>query len=209
MTPIARDAAPREALAIIAPLFAYPDARFEAHGRAESRELRDPDVDRFLDEVHAIDPAELQMLYTATFDLAPVCSPYLGVHLFGDEGRERARLMIGLRTAYGDRGDGGAGELPDHVAEVLRFARVFGDDEWSELVGLVMIPALTRMHTLLPASNPYRHLVAAALRFCGNAASVGTREAAHPAKRDGMTGDAVQASLDYAIAQESRYGGES
>jgi nitrate reductase assembly molybdenum cofactor insertion protein NarJ len=105
----------------------------------------------------------LQSIYTDTFDLAPSCSPYLGTHLFGDDSAGRARLMLGLRAA----GVGGGDELPDHVAEVLEFATKFSDDEWRELVPLVLLPALTKMDELLRAtSNPYREVVAEALELC-------------------------------------------
>jgi len=122
----------REALARLAPRFRYPDA---------------PD---------------LQATYTATFDLAPSCSPYLGTHLFGDESRDRVRLMAGLRGA----GVAGA-ELPDHIAEVLAFAPKFSEEEWRELVPLVLVPALKKMDELLrETANPYRHAVAEALALC-------------------------------------------
>jgi nitrate reductase assembly molybdenum cofactor insertion protein NarJ len=127
----------REALAALAPQFRYPSS------------------------------LELQSIYTATFDLAPSCSPYLGTHLFGDDSRDRARLMIGLRGA------GVAGEeLPDHVAEVLAFAPRFSEEEWRELVPLVLEPALAKMDALLrETSNPYRNAVAEALALCRGEAS--------------------------------------
>jgi len=122
----------RDALAALAPRFRYPD------------------------------DTDLQPIYTATFDLAPSCSPYLGTHLFGDDSGDRARLMIGLRGA-GVAGD----ELPDHIAEVLAHAQRFSDDEWSELVTLVLLPVLTKMDELLRATaNPYRDVVAEALAIC-------------------------------------------
>jgi nitrate reductase molybdenum cofactor assembly chaperone NarJ/NarW len=122
----------RDALAQLAPRFRYPDA------------------------------PELQAIYTATFDLAPSCSPYLGTHLFGDDSRDRVRLMVGLRGA-GVRGE----ELPDHIAEVLAFAPRFSEEEWRELVPLVLAPALAKMDALLrETSNPYRHAVAEALALC-------------------------------------------
>ena len=105
---------------------------------------------------------DLQSIYTSTFDLAPSCSPYLGAHLFADDSGDRARLMTGLRAA-GIGGD----ELPDHIAEVLAHAPQFSEEEWRELVPLVLVPALTRMDALLrQTANPYRHAVAEALALC-------------------------------------------
>ena len=110
---------------------------------------------------------ELAQIYTSTFDLAPSCSPYLGVHLFGDENPDRARLMVGLRLAYERAGISEGEELPDHIANVLAFA-ARDSEEREELIQLVLAPALAKMNEILaPTSNPYRHVVAEALHLCG------------------------------------------
>ena len=167
MTLVERPAALRVALERLAPLFRHPDALFPLRLR-DAMERPDPDLAAFAAEVSRCDLAELQSVYTSTFDLAPACSPYLGIHLFGDENRDRARLMVGLRVAYGREGLENPSELPDHIAEVLRFATRFGEEEWDELTRLVLVPALTKMDELLRDSvNPYRHVVAAALRATG------------------------------------------
>jgi nitrate reductase delta subunit len=142
----------------IAPLLRYPDARF-AENLDNARPLAGA-VEEFARETASLDLPALQAIYTATFDLAPACSPYLGVHLFDEDGRDRARLMVGLRM----RGVSGEGrELPDHVAEVIASAEKFDAEEWRDLVRLVLQPALSRMETILSGTaNPFRHLIAAA-----------------------------------------------
>lgn len=142
--------------AALAPLFRYPDEEF-AKRVGEARRVV-PAVETFAHATDGMDRALLQTVYSATFDLGPSCSPYLGSHVFGDESPGRAGLMIGLRM----KGIG-RGELPDHVAEVLENAASFEDDEWNEFEQLVLVPALTKMEALLAESNPYRLLVAAAL----------------------------------------------
>jgi nitrate reductase delta subunit len=167
MTLVEQTAAARVALERLAPLFRHPDGLFPLRLR-DAMERPDPDLAAFAEEARRCALAELQCMYTATFDLAPACSPYLGIHLFGDESRDRARLMVGLRMAYRREGSGDEAELPDHIAEVLRFATRFAADEWDELTRLVLVPALTKMDELLRDSvNPYRHVVAAALRVSG------------------------------------------
>ncbi|HEX6200854.1 MAG TPA: molecular chaperone TorD family protein, partial [Thermoanaerobaculia bacterium] len=111
---------------------------------------------------------ELEDLYTRTFDLTPVCAPFLSVHLFGQESFRRARLMTGLEEAYRRAGYDRGTELPDHLAVVLGAAEVFPDDEWRELVEQVLALPLARMKGALaggPADgsprNPYRHLLEA------------------------------------------------
>ncbi|HEX9161618.1 MAG TPA: molecular chaperone TorD family protein [Thermoanaerobaculia bacterium] len=142
----------------LAPLFRYPAARLAI-------DRGDADLDAFATEMSALDLAEQQSTYTTTFDLAASCTPYVGIHLFGDENPDRARLMIGLKLAYKRLGIESAAELPDHVAEVLAFADRKDAEEHEELVRFVLLPALTKMNAILsPTTNPYRHLVAAAIR---------------------------------------------
>lgn len=148
------------ALEVLAPLFRYPRADFAQ--RVEEARRAVPAVDAFARAAGDLD--ELQCVYSTTFDLAPSCSPYLGTHVFGDDSRGRARLMLGLKV----RGFGSA-ELPDHVAEVLGGVASFDAEEWGEFRELVLVPALKRMEALLAESNPYRHLVAAALAEGGRA----------------------------------------
>ena len=151
----------RGALATLAPLFRYPD---DGYARAVDAARRVVPLDAFVSEARDRD---MQSIYTATFDLAPSCSPYLGVHLFSEEARERARLMVGLKQAYERSGAPPARELPDHIAEVLVFAPLFDEEEWRDLVTLILCPALAKMQEILaPTSNPYRHLVAAAAALC-------------------------------------------
>lgn len=110
---------------------------------------------------------DLREIYTSTFDLAPSCSPYVGVHLFGDENADRARLMVGLRLAYKRVGMSEGDEMPDHISNVLAFAAQ-QPEECDELMHMVLVPALKKMNEILgPTSNPYREVVAEALKACG------------------------------------------
>ena len=115
-------------------------------------------------------------IYVSTFDLAPSCSPYLGIQIFGDNGRERSRLMVGLRASYTAAGHDLRGELPDHLALVLAYGPDFEDEEWSDLLRLILDPALQQMERLLEGgSNPYRHLISAARRLVRAAREEGGR----------------------------------
>ena len=70
-------------------------------------------------------PAALEEAYTSAFDLAPLCSPYVGDQLFGAS-RERSFLLSGLRELQRDARLEAGPELPDHVSEVLRLAAALG-----------------------------------------------------------------------------------
>jgi nitrate reductase molybdenum cofactor assembly chaperone NarJ/NarW len=163
----------REALASLAPLFHWPDEKHP--GTIEAARAAAALCDRhvgkilanFAAEFGALTPAEREITYTSTFDLAPSCSPYVGVHIFGDDGPDRARLMVGLRTTFAAADHDCHGELPDHLAVVLSFATRFDEEEWMDLVRLVLVPAAERMDGLLSkTSNPYRHAISATRRLC-------------------------------------------
>lgn len=169
----------RESIAALAPLFVYPGVFYDRHlERARASAEVDGNAAEslrlFVDEVEQLGRAGLESLYTRTFDLGPTCLPYLGAHLFDAESRDRARLMVGLRMTYRNGGHESDTELPDHIAEVLRFAPKFDHEEWPELLRLVLLPALEKMNQCLAGStNPYRHLVSAAAALSRAAAVEG------------------------------------
>ncbi len=116
----------------------------------------------FGEETAALDLGRLQEIHISTFDLSPSCVPYAGIHLFGEENRQRAKLLTGLderyRAAAFDRG----GELPDHLALLLAFAPRFEAAEWRDLGRFVLVPALAAMKKSFEGGkNPYRHLIGA------------------------------------------------
>ncbi|HSP15350.1 MAG TPA: nitrate reductase molybdenum cofactor assembly chaperone [Thermoanaerobaculia bacterium] len=168
------------AFVAFASLFRYPDEAYADRARVAQAVLSVPDprtgvsaahedLEAFVAAMSRLDLPAQQATYTSTFDLAPSCSPYLGIHLFGEENPERARLMLGLRSSYERVGfPADNSELPDHVAEVMAFAAQEKAEEHDDLVRLVLVPALEKMDALLrPTSNPYRHLVSAALHLGG------------------------------------------
>jgi nitrate reductase molybdenum cofactor assembly chaperone NarJ/NarW len=169
----------REALRSLAPLFAWPGLACEDEvGRASALARADAEAAReigsFTEEICRLRLADREILYTSTFDLAPSCSPYLGVHLFEEDNLARGRLMIGLRSSYVAGGIDPGVELPDHIALVLAFATRFSRKEWPDLVRLILLPALEGMERALAGTtNPYRHLVSATRRLCLAAAEEG------------------------------------
>ncbi|MCA1733733.1 MAG: molecular chaperone TorD family protein [Acidobacteria bacterium] len=169
----------REALRSLAPLFAWPGLACEDEverrielarsGAEAAREL-----ELFAEEICRLPLADREILYTSTFDLAPSCSPYLGVHLFEEGNLARGRLMIGLRSSFVAGGVDPGVELPDHIALVLAFATRFSREEWPDLVRLILLPALEGMErALADTTNPYRHLVSATRRLSLAAAEEG------------------------------------
>ena len=163
----------RSAMTLLAPLFEYPDEMYGARldlARASMDEVDEEamtSLQRFANEIEELDRGALEATFTATFDLSPSCLPYVGAHLFEPESRDRARLMVGLRMVYRQGGHDSGIELPDHIAEVLHFAPRFEDQDWIDLIQLVLEPASVKMaRALEDSSNPYRHLISVVLRLC-------------------------------------------
>lgn len=94
--------------------------------------------------------------YTRAFDLAPIAAPYLSVYLFGAENPKRGEFMAGLMAAYARAGYDTGGELPDHLALVLRYAPKAPPEEWDELCATCLPAPLRLMHQALAAAqSPY------------------------------------------------------
>ncbi len=101
-------------------------------------------------------------IFTATFDLQAACAPYVGFHLFG-EGYKRRVFLAGMNALYAARGFPTDGELPDHIAVMLRFLANSGSDEQTrEIVEDGLIPALAKMIGKFgDAGNPYGNVLRA------------------------------------------------
>ena len=107
---------------------------------------------------------QLQELYTHAFDLRPDCTPNLGYHLFGDEGR-RGLFLAELKGRLLARGVDCGSELPDHISLVLRYMDL-AEEEREALIEDCLLPAVARMAEILDAvDNPYKHALRALLAF--------------------------------------------
>ena len=163
----AREAALFESFA---DLLAYPRGRVaEAalHCLAQMEESPGaPALKRFAEWAERARPGEIEEVYSATFDLTPVCPPYVGHHICPDPARRN--LFLGaLAAVYSGEGFQPREELGDHVCEVLRFLAVARDTEIRlELLRDGLLPALERMKASFEdAANPYQSLVDAVLSY--------------------------------------------
>lgn len=127
---------------------------------------------RFRREVDPLPQGRLEELFCSTFELAPACPPYLGVHLFGESDPRRSTLLWGLAEAFGSRGFTSGSELPDHVAVVLDALALLPGEEREELVELCLLPALGKMVEILQRQgNPYAWLLQAITALLAGRAS--------------------------------------
>ncbi len=113
---------------------------------------------------------QMQELYTVTFDMQPVCYPYVGFQLFG-ESYKRGAFMAQLNEAYRAAGYSAEQELPDHLPVILRFLGLDEDNRQSDfcqaLVKEGLIPALEKMLQTFGAQseNPYYAVLSALQLF--------------------------------------------
>ena len=152
---------------VVALAFSYPDA--VGHARlatavdslAKGSVVRRP-MTKFLDEVDQLSLAQWEELHTDTLDLNPHVVPYVG-HVTWGENYRRGEFMADLNRELNELGIDTMGELPDHLAPILRYlaraAEPLAD------LGEVLAPAVSEMSKTLDAAspkNPYRHVFAAA-----------------------------------------------
>jgi nitrate reductase delta subunit len=158
----------RRVLHALAELLGYPGPGTAARARACALAVAPASaaaarrLERFAVACDVRSPALLEELYTAAFDLGPVCVPYVGYHLFG-EGRERALFLARLRAMQRAEGHAPGADLPDHVSEVLRFLAIARDHEDRDaLLSEGLAPAVEKMLSALEqAEHPWADVVGA------------------------------------------------
>lgn len=124
---------------------------------------------RFAAYVSETPLAELEELYTKTFDLQPVCFPYVGYQLFG-ETYKRGEFLAALNARYRACGFSAGADLPDHLGAVLRYLARTSDEA---LVTEGLAPALRKMIDQLDG-NPYRDALRAILAVFGASLRAGS-----------------------------------
>jgi nitrate reductase molybdenum cofactor assembly chaperone NarJ/NarW len=132
----------------------------------QSQSAAAPLLESFYQAMEQQSLEQIQELYTTTFDMQPVCYPYVGYQLFG-ESYKRGAFMAQLNEAYHACDYSAGQELPDHLAVILRFlglesARKQGDF-CQVLLMEGLIPALEKMIQAFgqQSENPYSRLLSA------------------------------------------------
>lgn len=114
----------------------------------------------FAHTMRTLSPESREELFTATFDITPSCVPYAGIHLFGEENFKRGEFMAALNARYEQAGFSATDDLPDHVANLLRFAVECEEAERRELAEFCLLGPLETMRAGIHEENPYRLLLA-------------------------------------------------
>jgi nitrate reductase molybdenum cofactor assembly chaperone NarJ/NarW len=131
---------------------------------AESPDIADP-LNEFLNQTRCLSLEDLQVLYTSTFDLDPVCSLEVGWHLFG-ENYERGEFLVRMRGELRRLGVKESTELPDHLSHALEALGRMEPDEAADFAAACLFPALDKMAAGIKSkSNPFENVLAAAVRL--------------------------------------------
>jgi nitrate reductase delta subunit len=129
-------------------------------------------MDEFIDQLRGLDLGAWEELHTFTLDLSPQFVPYVG-HVAWGENYRRGAFMADLNRAMIDAHVDLGGELPDHIAPILRYLAAV-DVPLSDLIDELPGAVESMRSTLKSAapSNPYRHLLAATAVVVGDLAAV-------------------------------------
>ena len=154
---------------LLAEAFSYPHTglleELETGLREADRSPACRGLARFMRKVGRLSLAEWEELATRTLDLSPAAAPYIGFQIWG-ESYQRGEFMAKLNRAMAELDIDTAGELPDHLAPVLRYLdRV--DQPIPELAEHFET-AVGRMVATLhekDKSNPYLELLGATLKI--------------------------------------------
>lgn len=151
---------------VLAPLFEYPREDLAARVDAARTALTlpadhtaRPIFESFAGRILALAPERREELYTATFEIAPACIPYVSLQLFGEESFKRGAFMAALNARYAAAGFVTQGELPDHLTVILRFAGGVESAERRDLAEFCLLSPLAAMIRSLSEDHPYRELL--------------------------------------------------
>jgi nitrate reductase molybdenum cofactor assembly chaperone NarJ/NarW len=148
----------------LAAILMYPEADYA--DRVRDAVLAAPPeiawmLQQFAEQIDGRDTLQLQELFTVTFDLNPVCSLELGWHLFG-ENYDRGLLLVKLRQLLAGHGVSEHGELPDHLASVLRLLARMDESSRRDFAIAIVLPAIGKMlDAFRDKQNPYQKVLEA------------------------------------------------
>jgi nitrate reductase delta subunit len=151
--------------AAIGKLFDYPGPDYHRLLRDTGSEMTAAGFDEFRAAISPLSTAELEELYTRTFDLNPDASLDIGWHLFGED-YARGEFLVNLRQQARRYGIPETTELPDHLTRVLPLVAAMPPDEAEEFQTRFLLPALDKIAKAIgDGGNPYALLIAGLKRM--------------------------------------------
>ena len=164
-----------------AALLSYPDAEVQTTAITCQQSLQincsesAPQLQKFVEYLASTDQAQSEELFTATFDLQPLCYPYVGYQLCG-ENEKRGMFLMQMQQLYRQHNFNQSSELPDHLGEMLRFVGTTNDQLCrQELIDDGLLPALEKIIAGIDNDDhPYQGLLKSLYSFlCESSAEKG------------------------------------
>ena len=164
-----------------AALLSYPDNHVKEQAAACVAHMKEVNseaatsLESFLDFIETNEITRIEEAFTGTFDLQSLCHPYIGYQLCG-ESQQRTMFMLKLRELYQQYDFTSGNELPDHLAEVLRFVGSITDQDCRlEIIQDGILPALEKITQGIESDNhPYVTLLNALQSFLTETATPDT-----------------------------------
>jgi nitrate reductase assembly molybdenum cofactor insertion protein NarJ len=111
------------------------------------------------DRVQGMSNAEIQEMYTRTFDINPVCTLEIGWHIYGED-YARGALLVKLREQLRLVNVTESCELPDHLTHVLMLLGRIDGEKADDLAARYVLPGLDKMlEGMAGDEQPYRALI--------------------------------------------------
>jgi nitrate reductase delta subunit len=155
----------------LAALLRYPDAAYlgAVDTCCQALAATEPGVgayvERFAAGVRGMRVADLEELFTHTFDINPLCSLEVGWQLFGEQ-YERGTFLVRMRQEMRRLELPESTELPDHLTHVLAVLGRMDPERADDFATACVLPAVKRMCTALSGKeNPYGHALGAIRTF--------------------------------------------
>jgi nitrate reductase delta subunit len=122
-------------------------------------------VERFAAGVREMCVADLEELFTHTFDINPISSLEVGWQLFGEQ-YERGTFLVRMRQEMRRLALSESTELPDHLTHVLAVLGRLEPEHADDFATACVLPAVERMCAALSGKeNPYEHALGAIRTF--------------------------------------------
>ncbi len=149
-------------------IFSYPEDEKllrESCGKLVKLSKGVQDLNELEEFVRGSPISAIQEEYVTTFELQPVCAPYIAHHIYG-ESYKKGEYMIFLKEVYRQNSFiPSINDLPDHVAIVSEFLSVFSKDR-AEFIRNIM-PGVEKMkETVESEKTPYRQAVLLFHKLC-------------------------------------------
>ena len=132
----------------LAKVFEYPDENY-------ARYCHEAGLAELAAQAESLGVAEMQELYTNTFDWNPAASLDLSWHLYGEQ-YARGEFLVKMRRTLRGHGIAETRELPDHLTHVLALMSMLEPDAAESAAREYAAPAVAKLVAALEqAQSPF------------------------------------------------------